>query len=72
MGGVLYSRLKQKFCSPFINMWLEDNDLIKFALNIEKYVKEKLRFILIIAKQKMRQIYIGINESEELIKITCL
>ena len=46
VGGILYERLNKPFLSPTINLWMEDYDLLKFASDIERYVKqESLEFI---------------------------
>ena len=39
VGGILYERLNKPFLSPTINLWMEDYDLLKFASDIERYVK---------------------------------
>ncbi|MCM1262989.1 MAG: DUF1919 domain-containing protein [Butyrivibrio sp.] len=41
-GGMIYHDLKQKFCSPTINMYFDARDYIKFIKNIHDYLDEPM------------------------------
>lgn len=43
-GGVTYHALKLPFCSPFINMFIEDEDYLRLVGSMKQYMVEELRF----------------------------
>lgn len=45
IGGIIYHRLGLKFLSPTINLWMWQNDYLKFVNNLEKYLSLELNFI---------------------------
>lgn len=45
IGGVIYHRLGKKFLSPTINLWLHQDDFLKFVLNLKEYIAKDLVFI---------------------------
>lgn len=45
IGGEIYHLLGEKFLSPTIHMWFEQNDFVKFATNLDYYLKQTLVFI---------------------------
>ncbi len=45
IGGVIYHRLGKKFLSPTINLWLHQDDFLKFVLNLKEYILKDLVFI---------------------------
>lgn len=45
IGGVIYHRLNKKFLSPTINLWMHQPDFLKFVMNLDKYIPQKLEFI---------------------------
>lgn len=45
IGGEIYNLLGEKFLSPTINMWQEQSDFIKFALDLKYYLEQPLEFI---------------------------
>jgi len=45
IAGVMYNMLGKQFISPTINIWMHDEDLLKFAANLRYYVKQPLRFV---------------------------
>lgn len=71
IGGIIYHKLQEPFLTPTINLWMKDNDLIKFALNLENYIKEtELQFIASeydhpVAKIKDITIYFNHCKTEE-------
>lgn len=42
VGGITYHTFSLPFNSPFINLWLTEDDFIKFLSNIDKYLKEDI------------------------------
>lgn len=44
-GGFLYHDLSLKFRSPFINLWLEPHDFVKYLQNLDYYRSQELVFI---------------------------
>ena len=45
IGGIIYNRLGKQFLSPTINLWLFQQDFIKFLLDLKGYLAEELVFI---------------------------
>ena len=45
IAGVMYNMLGKQFMSPTINIWMNDEDLIKFANNLQHYMEQPLRFV---------------------------
>lgn len=45
IGGEIYNLLGEQFLSPTINMWQDQSDFIKFALNPQYYLEQPLVFI---------------------------
>lgn len=43
-GGVTYHSLKLPFYSPFVNMYIEDEDYIRMISSLREYMHEKLEF----------------------------
>lgn len=43
-GGVTYSHLMLPFFSPFINMFISDEDYIRLCSNLKQYLEEKIVF----------------------------
>ena len=43
LGGILYHTLSLKLNSPFINLWLTDEDFIKFMKNPKKYLSLEVK-----------------------------
>lgn len=43
-GGIVYHSFGLKFTSPFINMYLDARDYLKFLKKPKKYLKEELKF----------------------------
>lgn len=43
-GGITYHSLQIRFLSPFINMYLEQEDYIRLLNDIKNYMKEELHF----------------------------
>ena len=44
-AGIIYHRLGMKFLSPTINMFIWQDDFLKFVLDLPHYLDQKLRFI---------------------------
>jgi len=44
-AGIIYHRLGMKFLSPTINMFIWQDDFLKFVLDLEHYLAQELRFI---------------------------
>ena len=44
IGGVISSELGVRFNSPFVNLWLNAKDYIKFLKNPQKYLNYELTF----------------------------
>lgn len=44
IGGVIYHRLHKYFLSPTINLYIKNDDFIKFATNLEYYISLPLVF----------------------------
>ena len=45
IAGIMYHKLGKKFMSPTINLWMEDEDFIKFICNFDDYLAKPLRFV---------------------------
>ena len=45
VGGVIYHRLGQKFLTPTINLWLYQDEFIKFCENLHYYLNCDLKFM---------------------------
>lgn len=45
IGGIIYNRLGQKFLSPTINLWMHQDDFLKFVLNLKEYISKEIIFI---------------------------
>ena len=45
IAGVIYNRLGQQFCSPTINLWMRQRDLIELARNLKHYQNIPLTFV---------------------------
>lgn len=45
LGGVTYHTLGMEFLSPFINLYLKEEDYLKLLSNIKYYINCKLKFI---------------------------
>ena len=45
IGGILYHRFGEKFCSPTINLWMHERDFQKFCLNVKYYRECQLEFV---------------------------
>lgn len=45
IGGIIYNRLGKKFLSPTINLWIRQNDFLKFVLDLKGYISKDLVFI---------------------------
>ncbi|MDP4121032.1 MAG: DUF1919 domain-containing protein [Bacillota bacterium] len=45
IGGIIYHRLGLKFLSPTINLFIYQNDYLKFVLNLKDYLEKELMFI---------------------------
>lgn len=44
IGGLLYSDIGMRFCSPTINLYIESPDFVKFANNLRHYIDSELEF----------------------------
>lgn len=44
MGGIVYHRMGQKFCSPTINLWMTEQDFQRFCLELSYYKNCQLHF----------------------------
>lgn len=44
IGGVITSELGVRFNSPFVNLWLNAKDYLKFLKNPQKYLKCEMQF----------------------------
>ena len=45
IGGVIYHRLGKQFLSPTINLWMNQKDFLKMALDLKSYMSKELAFI---------------------------
>lgn len=45
IGGIIYHRLGKKLLSPTINLWLHQDDFLKFVMNLKEYISKDLIFI---------------------------
>ncbi|MGM9535383.1 MAG: DUF1919 domain-containing protein [Intestinibacter sp.] len=45
IGGIIYHRLGKEFLSPTINLWLHQDDFLKFVLNLKEYISKDLIFV---------------------------
>lgn len=45
IAGIMYHKLGKKFLSPTINLWMEDEDFIRFVRNLDDYLSQPLRFV---------------------------
>ncbi|WP_281526292.1 DUF1919 domain-containing protein [Intestinibacter bartlettii] len=45
IGGIIYHRLGHQFLSPTINLWMHQDDFIKFVLNLKEYISKDVEFI---------------------------
>lgn len=45
IGGIIYNRLGEKFLSPTINLWIRQDDFLKFVLDLKGYISKDLIFI---------------------------
>jgi len=39
-AGIIYNSLKQKFLTPTINLWLEDEDYLKLIYNLKEFIEK--------------------------------
>lgn len=44
-AGIIYHRYDQPFFSPTINLWIDQKEFLKFAENLDYYLKQDLNFI---------------------------
>lgn len=44
-GAVILHDLHQPFCSPFVNLWMQPNDYIKFCREYSHYLSLQIEFI---------------------------
>ncbi|MGN0334355.1 MAG: DUF1919 domain-containing protein [Lachnospiraceae bacterium] len=44
-AGIIYHRYNQPFLSPTINLWIEQNDFLKFVSDLDFYLAQELHFI---------------------------
>lgn len=44
IGGFVYHKLKKRFLSPTINLWISQSDFVKFCLNLNHYLSSELIF----------------------------
>ena len=45
IGGTIYHRLGKQFLSPTINLWMNQKDFLKMALDLRSYMSKELVFI---------------------------
>lgn len=45
IGGIMYHKLRKRFMSPTINLWMEDVDFFRFVRDMDKYLSLSLRFV---------------------------
>ena len=45
VGGFIYHYLGMQFLSPTINIWMGEEDFLKFSLNLTYYVKSELQLV---------------------------
>ena len=45
MGGYLYHQFKLQFLSPLINMFFPEEDFLRFASNLDKYLQSDLQLV---------------------------
>lgn len=45
IGGVIYKRLGKQFLSPTINLWMSQQDLLKFVADLKGYLAKDLEFV---------------------------
>lgn len=45
MGGIIYHRLNKQFLSPTINLWMHQDDFLKFVKNLKDYLNKELNFV---------------------------
>lgn len=45
IAGIMYHKLGKQFLSPTINLWMHDEDLLKFVHRLDEYLAQPLRFI---------------------------
>lgn len=62
MGGIIYHRMGEKFCSPTINLWMFEKDFQKFCMNLIYYKASKLKFISSEKKYPVARLGEGENE----------
>ncbi len=44
IGGVMYHKLKKRFLSPTINLWMYDKDFLRFVAHLKEYMSKELVF----------------------------
>lgn len=44
MGGRIYHQLHKRFTSPTINLWIGEDDFVRFLFHPEDYLEQDLRF----------------------------
>ena len=44
IGGVIYHHLGLKFLSPTVNLWMTEDDLYKFVMDLEYYISQEVEF----------------------------
>ena len=44
-AGIIYHRYDHPFLSPTINLWIEQNEFLKFVSNLDYYLSRELRFV---------------------------
>ena len=44
-AGIIYHRYNHPFLSPTINLWIEQNDFLKFVSDLDHYLAQDLKFI---------------------------
>ena len=45
IGGIISHNLGLPFCSPTVNLWMDNHDFVKFACNLRQYLDKELCFL---------------------------
>lgn len=45
IGGIISNRLNKQFLSPTVNMWIRQDDFLKFVCNLKEYISKEIVFI---------------------------
>lgn len=63
-GGITYHSLGLKFTSPFINMWMENNDYLTMLENLEYYMSVKPHFVKEVYDEVLKHPYpiVGLDD----------